>query len=107
MAEEMGYCDVVEAIEIGSNRTTVFRQEEEASRTVSIVIRGGTLNLLDDIERAIDDGVNVVKSMTKVGHCVFHRGTRPLRHTDTPAPTDTHASVLGWPFGHWRWCGRD
>ena len=26
MAEEMGYCEVVETIEIGSDRCTVFRQ---------------------------------------------------------------------------------
>lgn len=63
--EEMGYCDVVETVEIGSDRCTVFRQEAEATRTATIVIRGGTQNMLDDIERAIDDGVNVVKSVTR------------------------------------------
>jgi hypothetical protein len=26
MAEEMGYCEMVETIEIGSDRVTVFRQ---------------------------------------------------------------------------------
>jgi T-complex protein 1 subunit theta len=64
-AEEMGKCDVVEMVEIGSDRCTVFRQEEEDSKTVSIVIRGGTVNLLDDLERAIDDGVNTVKAVVK------------------------------------------
>ncbi|CAO3645036.1 unnamed protein product [Cunninghamella blakesleeana] len=66
MAEEMGYCDIVETVEIGSDRVTVFRQEEnEKSRTTTIVIRGATLNHMDDIERAIDDGVNVIKAVTR------------------------------------------
>ncbi|KAJ1659439.1 T-complex protein 1 subunit theta [Dispira simplex] len=64
-AEEMGYCDVVETVEMGGNRVTAFRQEKEQTKTVTIVIRGATQNHLDDIERAIDDGVNVVKAVTK------------------------------------------
>ncbi|RKP37589.1 chaperonin Cpn60/TCP-1 family [Dimargaris cristalligena] len=63
--EEMGYCDVVESVEIGGDRVTVFRQEAEATKTVTIVIRGATQNHLDDLERAIDDGVNVIKALTK------------------------------------------
>ncbi|KAG0163066.1 T-complex protein 1 subunit theta [Apophysomyces sp. BC1034] len=66
MAEEMGYCDVVETVEIGSDRVTVFRQESsEMSRTTTIVIRGATQNHMDDIERAVDDGVNVIKAVTR------------------------------------------
>lgn len=64
-AEEMGYVDVVETIEIGSDRVTVFRQESEATRTSTIVLRGGTQNAIDDLERAIDDGVNVIKAAVK------------------------------------------
>ncbi|KAI8148929.1 T-complex protein 1 theta subunit [Fennellomyces sp. T-0311] len=66
MAEEMGYCDIVETVEIGSDRVTVFRQEEkDKSRTTTVVIRGATQNHMDDIERAIDDGVNVIKAATR------------------------------------------
>ncbi|TPX57701.1 hypothetical protein PhCBS80983_g03631 [Powellomyces hirtus] len=65
MAEEMGYCEIVETVEIGSDRCTVFRQEDEATKTATIVIRGGTQNSIDDIERAIDDGVNVIKAVAK------------------------------------------
>ena len=32
----------------------------------TIVIRGATDNYMDDIERAIDDGVNVFKGLCKV-----------------------------------------
>ncbi|KAI9218348.1 chaperonin Cpn60/TCP-1 family [Blastocladiella britannica] len=65
LPEELGFCDVVETIEIGSDRVTVFRQEDEKTRTATIVLRGATQNQLDDIERAVDDGVNVVKALTK------------------------------------------
>ena len=65
MPDEMGSVDVVETLEIGGDRVTVFRQEDEATRTATLVIRGATQNHLDDVERAIDDGVNVVKAITR------------------------------------------
>ncbi|GAA95048.1 uncharacterized protein L969DRAFT_89390 [Mixia osmundae IAM 14324] len=63
--EEMGFCDVVETVEIGGDRVTVFRQEEETTRTATVVVRGATTNQMDDVERAVDDGVNVVKGIIK------------------------------------------
>ncbi|KAJ3044357.1 T-complex protein 1 subunit theta [Rhizophlyctis rosea] len=74
MAEEMGYCEVVETVEIGSDRCTVFRQEEEATKTATIVIRGGTQNAIDDLERAIDDGVNNIKAVAKDGRLLAGAG---------------------------------
>ncbi|KAI9799066.1 MAG: T-complex protein 1 subunit theta [Piccolia ochrophora] len=65
MPDEMGNVDVVETMEIGGDRVTVFRQEKEATKTATLVIRGATQNHLDDIERAVDDGVNVVKAITR------------------------------------------
>ena len=65
MPDEMGKVDIVETLEIGGDRVTVFRQENDQTRTATLVIRGATQNHLDDIERAIDDGVNVVKAITK------------------------------------------
>jgi len=65
MPDEMGTIDVVETLEIGGDRVTVFRQENEQTRTATLVLRGATQNHLDDVERAIDDGVNVVKAITR------------------------------------------
>lgn len=67
MPDEMGSVDIVETIEIGGDRVTVFRQEESSSptRTATLVLRGATQNHLDDVERAVDDGVNVVKAITR------------------------------------------
>ncbi|KAF8455402.1 T-complex protein 1 subunit theta [Terfezia claveryi] len=65
MPDEMGTVDIVETEEIGGDRVTVFRQENETTRTATIVLRGATQNHMDDVERAVDDGVNVVKAITK------------------------------------------
>ena len=65
MPDEMGSADIVETLEIGSDRVTVVRQENETTRTATIVLRGATQNRLDDVERAIDDGVNVVKAVIR------------------------------------------
>ena len=64
--EEIGTIDTVKYMEIGGDRVTIFKQEdEEISRTATIVLRGATQNNLDDIERAIDDGVAAIKGLMK------------------------------------------
>lgn len=67
MPEEMGNVDIIETKEIGGDRVTVFRQEDDVTRTSTIVIRGATKNSLDDIERSIDDGVSAIKGLTQDG----------------------------------------
>lgn len=78
MPEEMGSIDVVETLEIGGDRVTVFRQENETTRTATIVLRGATQNHLDDIERAVDDGVNVVKAITRDARLVPGAGAAEM-----------------------------
>eukprot|EP00035_Acanthoeca_spectabilis_P020063 m.430973 g.430973 ORF g.430973 m.430973 type:complete len:549 (-) comp17238_c0_seq1:37-1683(-) len=62
---EIGHADKVDVMEVGDVRVTSFLQTEEASPVATLVIRGSTTNVVDDMERAVDDGVNVYKALTK------------------------------------------
>ena len=62
---EIGHCDTVAVEEIGDVRITAFRQDGEKSALSTIIVRGATDNIMDDIQRAVDDGVNVYKQMTR------------------------------------------
>ncbi|CAD7670361.1 unnamed protein product [Nyctereutes procyonoides] len=63
--EEMGHCDSVYLSEVGDTQVVVFKHEKEDGAISTIVLRGSTDNLMDDIERAIDDGVNTFKVLTR------------------------------------------
>jgi|LauGreDrversion4_2_1035121.scaffolds.fasta_scaffold350977_1 T-complex protein 1 subunit theta len=63
--EELGYADEVAVREISSTKVTIFRRDQDENKLATIVLRGSTNSLLEDAERAIDDGVNTVKSLVK------------------------------------------
>ncbi|CAL1711712.1 unnamed protein product [Somion occarium] len=89
--EEVGHVDIFECIEVGGDRVTVLRQVNpededfdptestgEKTRTATIVLRGATSNQLDDLERAVDDGVSVIKALLKDGRLVPGAGATEL-----------------------------
>jgi T-complex protein 1 subunit theta len=78
MAEELGFADVVTVEEIGSTKCTIFRQEAEDSRISTLVVRAATHNILDDIERAIDDAVNAYKVLVRDGRLVAGGGATEI-----------------------------
>jgi T-complex protein 1 subunit theta len=96
----MGYVDVVEVTEIGGDRVTVVRQLDESeggngkgekSKTATIVLRGATTNRLDDLERAVDDGVSVLKALLKDARLVPGAGATELALAKR---VDTYGSSL-------------
>ena len=76
---ELGYCDSVSVQELSSRLVTVFRQDAgEDSGIATIVLRGATMNLLDDMERAIDDAAHVARMACKDGRFVAGGGAAEM-----------------------------
>lgn len=63
--DELGDADLVEVREIGSTKCIVFTQRSQGSRISTLLVRASTQNLLDDVDRAVDDAVNVYKGMAE------------------------------------------
>lgn len=63
--DELGFADEVSFTEISSQKCIVFRRDREENKMATIVLRGSTTSLLDDVERAIDDGVNCIKTLCR------------------------------------------
>ncbi|XP_010054536.2 T-complex protein 1 subunit theta [Eucalyptus grandis] len=62
---DLGYVDLVSVMEIGGVRVIVVQNEEGGSSVSTVVLRASTDSILDDLERAVDDGVNTYKAMCK------------------------------------------
>ena len=63
--EQVGMAQKVEAVEIGGNKVTVIEQDRKVGSVATIILRGATDHLMDDMERAIDDGVNTYKALCR------------------------------------------
>ena len=72
---DLGVCNKVYTKEIGNDHVTIFEQVNVGESEVStIVIRGATVTAIKDVERAVDDGVNMVRAMTRNGKFVAGAG---------------------------------
>ncbi|XP_057677326.1 T-complex protein 1 subunit theta isoform X1 [Corythoichthys intestinalis] len=76
--EEIGHCDSVALTEVGDTQVVVFKHEKEDGAISTVVIRGSTDNLMDDIERAIDDGVNTFKVLVRDNRLVPGAGATEM-----------------------------
>jgi T-complex protein 1 subunit theta len=63
--EEMGYADKIMVDEISSQKCIVIVRDSDENKLSTIVVRGSTNNMLENIERIVEDGVNVYKSACK------------------------------------------
>ena len=66
LADELGYVKEMYVEEIGDTECVILRQASEAECDIStIVLRGSTNAILDDIEHAIDNAVNNYRVLCK------------------------------------------
>ncbi|KAK4405011.1 T-complex protein 1 subunit theta, partial [Sesamum angolense] len=63
--DDLGYVDSVLVEEIGGARVTIVKNEQGGNSVSTVVLRGSTDSILDDLERAVDDGVNTYKAMCR------------------------------------------
>ncbi len=72
-AEDIGTAGAVEERKIGEDSLTFVTGAKKA-KAVSILIRGGTEHVLDEIERSLDDALNVVAVAVEDGKYVYGGG---------------------------------
>ncbi|XP_071732296.1 T-complex protein 1 subunit theta-like [Rutidosis leptorrhynchoides] len=63
--DDLGYVDSISVEEIGGARVTVVRNEEGGNSVTTVLLRASTDSILDDLERAVDDGVNTYKALCR------------------------------------------
>lgn len=63
--EEIGFADKIYVDEISSMKCVIIQRNSDENKLATIVVRGSTMNLLENIERIIEDGVNVYRNACK------------------------------------------
>ena len=63
--EELGFCKKVYIKEIGSEKVTVFEKDDPQAKLMTVVIRGPTKAILEDISRSIGHGLNTYRVLLK------------------------------------------
>ncbi|KAM0043577.1 putative T-complex protein 1, theta subunit [Helianthus debilis subsp. tardiflorus] len=63
--DDLGYVDSISVEEIGGSRVTVVRNEQGGNSVTTVLLRASTDSILDDLERAVDDGVNTYKALCR------------------------------------------
>ncbi len=71
--DDVGSAGLVEERKIGEDSLT-FVTEAKNAKAVSILLRGGTEHVLDEIERSVDDALNVVAVAVEDGKIVYGGG---------------------------------
>ena len=71
--KDLGYAGIVEEVKIGDDEM-IYVKECKDPKSISILIRGGTEHIVDEIERAIEDCLGVVPAAMRDGKVVAGGG---------------------------------
>ncbi|GKY99404.1 hypothetical protein MPSEU_000895100 [Mayamaea pseudoterrestris] len=74
MPDEMGFCESVGQKELGGKTITLVRAAKGSNKLATIVLRASTSSVLNDLERAVDDGVQAVVQYIKDQRLVYGGG---------------------------------
>jgi len=64
-ADDLGFVKGINVEEVGGSVVTIIKQDIKVGKIATVLIRGSTDNMMDDMERAVDDGVNSFKAYTR------------------------------------------
>lgn len=79
--DEMGYVDEFSVEEFGSRPVSIFKQTKslkDGCKLATILLRASTTNVLQDLERAVDDGVHACRQLCKDGRLVPGAGATEM-----------------------------
>ncbi|GAA5936005.1 hypothetical protein JCM3775_003554 [Rhodotorula graminis] len=88
--EHLGSCDVFEERQIGAERYNLFEGCPKA-RTCTLVLRGGAEQFISEVERSLNDAVQVVRRAVKNGTVVAGGGATEM---EISAYLRSHARTL-------------
>ena len=89
--KELGHAGLLEQDRDGDQGKTYLR-DCKGAKSVSIVIRGGTEHVVDNVERAIDDALRVVKCVVEDGKVVAGGGASEI---EVALELRSYASSIG------------
>jgi len=74
-AKDLGSAGIVEERKIGKDKHMIFVEGCEKAKAVSIILHGVSEQFLDEMERALDDALNVVLDVIRSGKIVAGGGS--------------------------------
>lgn len=92
--EEIGHAELVKVKEIGSTKVTVFEVQTIDLKVTTIVLRGATQTIMDDIERSLENGVSCFKQILNDNRYVFGAAAVEAHLVSTLEEVSSHLTGL-------------
>ncbi|MFH1623108.1 MAG: thermosome subunit beta [Candidatus Aenigmatarchaeota archaeon] len=72
-SNDLGYAKTVEELKVGGDEMTFVRDCKDP-KAVTILVRGSTEHVVDEVDRSIEDAIGAVSSAVEVGKIVYGAG---------------------------------